>query len=120
MTDNNILLQALITSVTETNNNMKELTSNVSELVIADRERVLNDKRQQEINSEIRESIIKSNDELKEKIIATDKKISDTIKENNETWIKSKGIHLWLNKILIALGVFFAIGLVKLLGYDFT
>lgn len=109
MIDNEILLQTLITSITETNNSMKELSSNVSELVIADKERILNDKRQQEINIE-----------LKEKITTVDKRITDTIKENGETWMKSKGIHLWMNKVIISLGVLISIGLAKLLGLDFT
>ena len=83
----NELLRGLIESQRQTNLTVEKLAINVNELVIADRERIIKDEHQREIN-----------DELLIKIGVVDDRINNIIKDNSPTWIKAK----WWHNILDA------------------
>ena len=92
----------------KTNESIQKLADSVTDLVLADRDRVNNDKRQQEINAE-----------LSEKVKVVDSTINTYIKENGDTMLTSKKLHQSLNKIYLGISVAVALGIAKLLGFSF-
>ena len=108
------MMQTLIKSIDRTNDIVQQLSTNVSELVIADRERILNDKRQQEINLSLDKKIDITNDNIKEACKKYDKSIDD----NRDTLSRAKRFHGVADKISTGIIAAIVIGLLALLGFN--
>ena len=109
------MMQTLIKSIDRTNDIVQQLSTNVSELVIADRERILNDKRQQEINLSLEKKIESTNENIKDAC----KKYDDVIDANRDTLVRAKRFHTIADKISIWFFGAIVIGLLTLLGFNF-
>ena len=109
------MMQTLIKSIDRTNDIVQQLSTNVSELVIADRERILNDKRQQEINLSLEKKIESTNETIKDAC-----KKYDTVNDaNRDTLVRAKRFHGIVDKISIWFYGAIVIGLLTLLGFNF-
>ncbi len=109
------MMQTLIKSIDRTNDIVQQLSTNVSELVIADRERILNDKRQQEINLSLEKKIEATNETIK----VACKKYDDVIDANRDTLVRAKRFHGIIDKISIWFYGAIVVGLLTLLGFNF-
>ncbi len=101
-----VLLKALITSIEKTNDIVRDLSENVSELVTSEKVRIESDKRQQEINLELSLSI-------KE----VDKKIGQFMTDNTDTLARTKRFHVAFDKVSTGVISLVVIGLLALLGF---
>ena len=110
------MMQTLIKSIDRTNDIVQQLSTNVSELVIADRERILNDKRQQEINLSLDKKIESTNGTIKEACIKYDK----VIDANRDTLVRAKRFHGIIDKISIWFYGAMVAGVLALLGFNFS
>ena len=109
------MMQTLIKSIDRTNDIVQQLSTNVSELVIADRERILNDKRQQEINLSLEKKIEATNETIKTACT----KYDTVIDANRDTLVRAKRFHGIVDKISIWFYGAIVVGLLTLLGFNF-
>jgi len=102
-------------SIEKTNEVMQNLSNNVGELVIAERERIIKDERQKEINDELRDAIHATNDNINLQAAKIDKVIEDW----RDTIVRTKRFHAVIDGATMKIIGILIVAILALLGFNF-